>query len=73
MELRKLLFLAMAIGSAGVGARAQDNNKTPAAGSLPVIKSETRVVLVDAVVTDKKGEYVRDLESKYFRFLEYNK
>jgi VWFA-related protein len=39
----------------------------------PVIKSETRVVLVDAVVTGKKGEYVRDLTVKDFRVWEDNK
>jgi VWFA-related protein len=39
----------------------------------PVIKSETRVVLVDAVVTDKKGAYVRDLTAKDFRVWEDGK
>ena len=39
----------------------------------PVIKSETRVVLVDAVVTGKKGEYIRDLTAKDFRVWEDNK
>jgi VWFA-related protein len=39
----------------------------------PVIKSETRVVLVDAVVTSKKGEYIRDLTAKDFRVWEDNK
>ena len=32
-----------------------------------VIRTETRVVLVDAVVTDKKGGYVRDLTKKDFK------
>ncbi len=31
-----------------------------------VIKKETKLVLVDAVVMDKKGHYVRDLEQKDF-------
>jgi VWFA-related protein len=39
----------------------------------PVIHSETRVVLVDAVVTGKKGEYVRDLAAKNFRVWEDGK
>jgi VWFA-related protein len=39
----------------------------------PVLKSETRVVLVDAVVTDKKGEYVHGLTAKDFRVWEDNK
>jgi VWFA-related protein len=33
----------------------------------PVIRTETRVVLVEAIVTDKKGEYLRDLTAKDFR------
>lgn len=33
----------------------------------PVFQSETKVVLVDAVVTGKKGEYVRDFTAKDFR------
>jgi VWFA-related protein len=32
-----------------------------------VIQAETRVVLVDAIVTGKKGAYVRDLTAKDFR------
>ena len=38
-----------------------------------VIKSQTNLVLVDAVVTDKKGNYVRDLEEKDFRVFEDGK
>jgi hypothetical protein len=32
-----------------------------------VIRTETKLVLVDAVVTDKKGVYVRDLTAKEFK------
>jgi VWFA-related protein len=39
----------------------------------PVIQSETRMVLVDAVVTGKKGEYIHDLNAKDFRVWEDNK
>jgi VWFA-related protein len=39
----------------------------------PVIRTETREVLVDAIVTNKKGEYVRDLTAKDFRLWEDNK
>ncbi len=35
--------------------------------SQPVFKSESRLVLVDSVVTDKKGNYLRDLTAKDFR------
>ena len=72
MQLRTVVLLAAAIGAAGVVARAQDANPQ-AAANLPVIKSETRLVLVDAVATDKKGQYVRDLNQKDFRVWEDNK
>ena len=38
-----------------------------------IIKKESRLVLVDAVVTDKKGNYVRDLAQKDFKIYEDNK
>ncbi len=38
-----------------------------------VFRSETRLVLVDTVVTDKKGNYVRDLEQKDFKVWEDGK
>lgn len=49
-----------------------------AAGALwaqqgTVIRTETRVVLVDAIVTGKNGAYVRDLTAKDFRIWEDNK
>ena len=39
----------------------------------PVIRREMKLVLVDAVVTDKKGNYIRDLTQKDFKVLEDNK
>ena len=41
--------------------------------SLPTIQKETKLVLVDAVVTDKKGEYITDLRQGDFRVWEDNK
>ncbi|HTB92719.1 MAG TPA: VWA domain-containing protein [Candidatus Sulfotelmatobacter sp.] len=41
--------------------------------AAPVIRAESRVVLVDAVVTDKKGNYVHDLTQKDFKVYEDNK
>ena len=38
-----------------------------------VIKKESKLVLVDAVVTDKKGGYVRDLTQNDFKVFEDNK
>src|SRR5260370_8556056 len=40
---------------------------------LGVIHVETREVLVDAVVTDKKGNYIRDLAQKDFKVWEDGK
>jgi VWFA-related protein len=42
-------------------------------GPVAVIKQETKVVLADVVVTDKKGNYVHDLEARDFRVSEDNK
>jgi VWFA-related protein len=39
----------------------------------PTIKAESRLVLVDAVVTDKKGNYVHDLTQSDFKVYEDNK
>ena len=38
-----------------------------------VIRTESRIVLVDAVVTDKKGKYVPDLTQQDFKVFEDNK
>src|SRR5690348_13202767 len=51
---------------------AQDQAAAPAQPGV-VIKKESRLVLVDAVVTDKKGNYVRDLAQKDFKVYEDNK
>jgi len=60
-----LLFCAGAVAQAQPAA-------TPAA-SQAVIRTETRLVLVDTVVTDKKGAYVHDLVLKDFKVWEDNK
>lgn len=39
----------------------------------PVMRSETRVVLVDTIVTGKKGDYVRDLTAKDFHVFQDGK
>ena len=43
------------------------------ADSGAVIRTETKLVLVDSVVTDKKGGYIHDLEAKDFKVYEDNK
>ncbi|MBV9608185.1 MAG: VWA domain-containing protein [Acidobacteria bacterium] len=45
----------------------------PSGDPAATIRTETRLVLVDTVVTDKNGEYVRDLTAKDFRLWEDNK
>ena len=56
--------------------QAQGQNQAPAPASdssTPVFKAETRLVLVDTIVTDKKGNYITDLTVKDFKVWEDNK
>src|SRR5271156_5971552 len=53
-----------------VGGLSQAQQQSAQADSGTVIKTETKLVLVDAVVTDKKGAYVRDLTAKDFKVSE---
>src|SRR5580704_3063673 len=39
----------------------------------PVVRSETRLVRVDVIVTDKKGNYIHDLSAKDFKVYDDNK
>jgi VWFA-related protein len=71
MTIRHSLFYAAILYAASGRAVAQPT--TPPADSGAVIRTETKVVLVDAVVTDKKGHYVHDLTAKDFRVWEDNK
>jgi VWFA-related protein len=77
--MHRVKFLAAMICLAGGVSVAQQSSpqgspQTPApVDSGAVIRSETRVVLVDAVVTDKKGAYVRDLKQKDFKVYEDGK
>src|ERR1035438_6663094 len=54
----------------GFPGRAQEVSHT---ATPTVIRSETRLVLVDSVVTDKKGNYIPDLTQKDFKIFEDNK
>src|SRR5579863_5774373 len=49
----------------------QPADATPDSGA--VIRAESRVVLVDTIVTDKKGNYVHSLTQKDFKVFEDNK
>ena len=74
MTFRKLIYFVVAgmlsmvcfLGITFSGlTRAQDTGA--------IIRTETKLVLVDAVVTDKKGEYVHNLTAKNFKIFEDNK
>ena len=70
MLAHRMKFLFAMISLAGGVAYSQQ----PApADSGTIIKTETRVVLVDAVVSDKKGAYMRDLKQKDFKVFEDGK
>ncbi len=71
MQRHRLLWCTGVVLAAGAAAQ------TPPPGQVPqsntTIRTETRLVLVDAVVTDKKGNYVGDLTMKDFKVYEDNK
>lgn len=62
-------------GSDNSVVHAQEPTGAAAAASTDpaVFRSETRLVLVDTVVTDKKGNYIRDLAQKDFKVWEDGK
>ncbi len=63
--MKRAVLLSLAAGLCLAVGKSQAQNT--------VIRTETRVVLVDAVVTGKNGAYVRDLTAKDFRVREDNK
>ena len=65
-KIRKITLFGLFLGAMSVTIHAK-----PA--TLPPIRTESRIVLVDAVVTDKKGNYVRELTQKDFKVYEDNK
>jgi VWFA-related protein len=80
MSIRSSLgFLAavtvLCLAPARSRAQAPTQEQAAPADSQPaaIIKKESRLVLVDAVVTDKKGNYVHDLAQKDFKVFEDNK
>ena len=83
MRDRRLVFLIGMICLASVGIFRELGSDHPVAHAQQptaagaddsgVIRVETREVLVDAVVTDKKGNYLRDLAQKDFKIWEDGK
>ena len=68
------MFVSIAVlGLAAASAMAQDAAPQDQPSQTPLIKTETRLVLVDTVVTDKKGKYVPNLAIKDFKVWEDNK
>jgi VWFA-related protein len=71
--VQRAVILIGLVGLASTGAYAQQPSAAAPEQSSSVIRAETRLVLVDTVVTDKKGNYIRDLTMKDFRVWEDNK
>jgi VWFA-related protein len=65
-RIRLFPIAAILISTIPAGAQQQQQSGV-------VIQTETKLVLVDSVVTDKKGGYVRDLTMKDFKVWEDNK
>ncbi len=82
MRLRRLsLYVLVLLSAVGwLGLSPARTPQAPAGGQKPaeaaprpaagVIKAEANLVLVDVVVTDKKGNYINDLEQKNFHVFE---
>ncbi len=73
MQLRHMMPLVGILCVSGALAQDPTANAQAPAGTPAVIRTETKLVLVDTVVADKKGNYVRDLALKDFKVWEDNK
>lgn len=75
MRLFPLVLVPAVVGLAASLATGQDAAQASpnAASGTPIIRTESRLVVVDAVVTDKKGNHLRDLAPGEFHVLEDNK
>src|SRR5258708_5304265 len=73
MQLRHMMPLVGILCLSGALEQGPTANAQAPAGTPAVIRTETKLVLVDTVVADKKGNYVRDLALKDFRVWEDNK
>jgi VWFA-related protein len=74
LHMRHANLPVIALGCiAGLILPGQEAAPTAPSEKAPVIRTETRLVLVDAVVRDKKGNAVRDLGPKDFKVWEDGK
>src|ERR1700676_4036165 len=71
--LAAVTVLCLAPARSRTQAPTQEQAAPPDSQPAAIIKKESRPVLVDAVVTDKKGNYVHDLAQKDFKVYEDNK
>lgn len=76
--MKQLFAFAFLVASIPGAAQSPAQPASQAAAQEPVdshtiIRSETRLVLVDSVVTDKKGNYIHGLQQKDFKVWEDNK
>jgi VWFA-related protein len=69
VNFQRMLGFAALLGLAAV----YPVSRAQAPADSGVIRTETKLVLVDSVVTDKKGNYVRDLTAKDFKVWEDGK
>lgn len=72
-RINSKFFLAIASVLALCLAKGYAQQSSSIVNGTETIKVETRVVLVDAVVTDKKGNYIRDLTTNNFKVWEDGK
>ncbi len=77
MQARRVILamgmICVAVCQLALLTQAQQPGPAAPAGDSATIHAETRLVLVDTVVTDKKGNYIRDLAAKDFKVWEDNK
>src|SRR5215467_8424064 len=70
-------FLVMLIGLLAVSLTFAQNSSSPQEGGVPRVaeplRTNTRLVVVDVVVTDSKGQPVDDLKAEDFALLESGK
>ena len=71
--MKRLLAIMMAGAIWASIPQAYGQDKSEPVDSHTMLHTETRLVLVDSVVTDKKGNYIRDLTQKDFKVYEDNK
>jgi VWFA-related protein len=71
--MRYLLAITMAGALCALVPQAYGQDKSEPVDSHTMLHTETRLVLVDTVVTDKKGNYIHDLTQKDFKVYEDNK